>query len=269
VLPQIVDAGDISSFISIQARVANIQWAKGVFDEALKFYKDVLLPLSTLVGRERDTAVIYRNIADILEDQGKVDEALDLLRGKALPRAEKLGSLKDIAVFEGRIADLEEKRGNLNAALHIRRTKELKTYRYLRDTKSIAATKQKIGLALFSKGDFRGALKIYKESLVAYRRVGHQMGVAYSQCEIAAIEFKLKRVDRATARIEEAYCIFARIGRPADIARVGGVLGEFLLATGRREEARMMLTSSANANRTLGFLDEATEIEALIRQVGG
>ncbi|MFO1155679.1 MAG: SEFIR domain-containing protein [Rhodospirillales bacterium] len=111
--------------------IADILYARGQLDDALRIRTEEQLPVYERLGDVRARAVTQRKVADILEARGELDEALRLLRNEALPAVKALGAVRDVAVFQGRIADILQARGQLDDALRIRTEEELPVYQRL------------------------------------------------------------------------------------------------------------------------------------------
>ena len=71
--------------------IADIAYERGDYDEALRIYREVQLPVYERLGDAREAAVTWGQIADIADRRGDYDEALRIRREVELPVYERLG----------------------------------------------------------------------------------------------------------------------------------------------------------------------------------
>ena len=87
-------------------KIADIFFARGELDEALRIRREEELPVYERLGAVRERAVTLGKIADILFARGDLDEALRIRREEQLPVYERLGDVRARAVTLGKIADI-------------------------------------------------------------------------------------------------------------------------------------------------------------------
>jgi tetratricopeptide (TPR) repeat protein len=72
-------------------QIADVLEARGDVDEALRIYREEVLPVFERLGDERERAMTLGQIADVLEARGDLGEALRIRREEELPVYERLG----------------------------------------------------------------------------------------------------------------------------------------------------------------------------------
>jgi tetratricopeptide (TPR) repeat protein len=82
--------GNPHSHAVTMGKIADILVRRGDLDQALRIYKDELLPVYERLGDVRSRAVTMGKIADILVSRGDLDEALRIRQQEQLPVYEKL-----------------------------------------------------------------------------------------------------------------------------------------------------------------------------------
>ncbi|MCX6360061.1 MAG: tetratricopeptide repeat protein [Armatimonadetes bacterium] len=132
--------------------IADILYARGELDEALRILRDEALPDFDRLGYVRERAVTMGKIADILQSRGELDEALRILRDEALPVYDRLGDVRERAVTMGKIADILQSRGDFDEALRIRREEELPVYDRLGDLRSLLVGRANLAITLVQRG---------------------------------------------------------------------------------------------------------------------
>ena len=106
---------------------ADVLYARGELDEALRIHREEELPVYEKLGDERERALTLGQIADVLFAQGALDEALRIMREEVLAAFDKLGTTRDSLVCRGNMAvilmerrqpgDLDEAKALLKRAL--------------------------------------------------------------------------------------------------------------------------------------------------------
>ena len=101
--------------------------ARGQLDEALRIWREEVLPVFERLGDQRARAATVGRIADVLQARGQLDEALRIRREEQLPVYERLGDQRERLVCWAKLAmglnmrggpgDREEARQLLAAAL--------------------------------------------------------------------------------------------------------------------------------------------------------
>ncbi|MFO7561329.1 MAG: hypothetical protein R6X02_01695, partial [Enhygromyxa sp.] len=152
--------------------VADILFARGDLDEALRIRNEEELPVYERLGDVRSRAVTLGKVADILFARGDLDEALRIRNEEQLPAFERLGDVRSRAVTLGKVTDILFARGDLDEALRILRKELLPAFERLGDVRSRAVTLGRVADILFARGDLDEALRIRnEEELPVYERL--------------------------------------------------------------------------------------------------
>jgi len=199
-------------------RIADILYARGELDEALRIRREEELPVYERLGDVRSRAVTMGKIADILQQRGQTDEALRIQREEELPVYERLGDVRERAVTMGKIADILQARGELDEALRILREETLPAFERLGDVRDRAVTMGQIADILQQRGQTDEALRIRREEeLPVYERLGDVRNLLVGRTNLALTLLERGRPeDRAEARglLELALAAARELGIP-------------------------------------------------------
>ncbi|NOK06940.1 MULTISPECIES: tetratricopeptide repeat protein [Myxococcus] len=221
------------------AIIADVLYARGELDEALRIRQEEMLPVFERLGDARSQAMTLTKVADILEDRGELDDALHILRDEVLPVFERLGDLRSRAMTLGKMADIFQGRGNLDEALRIRLEEELPVYEKLGDLHSRAVTQGQVADIFQTRGMLDKALCIrQEEELPAYERLGDVRSRAVALGKVADILLARGELDEALRiRREDVLPVFERLGDVRSRAVALGRVADILLARGELDEA--------------------------------
>jgi tetratricopeptide (TPR) repeat protein len=231
------DDGDTRQ--SLLLHLARSLILRGETDKGLKLLHAERLPLLERLGRERDRAITFGEIADVLQGRGEHEEALRIRRQECLPVYERLGALREKAVTMGRIADALQERGEYEEALRIRRQECLPVYERLGAVREKAVTMGKIAEVLQVRGEHEEALRIHlQECLPVYERLGAVREKALTMGRIADVMLDRGEHEEAL-RIcrQECLPIFERLGAVGEKAQTMGRIADALQERGEYEEA--------------------------------
>jgi tetratricopeptide (TPR) repeat protein len=155
--------------------IGDVHAAQGRLDDALRIWREVVLPAWETVDYELGRAVTQGKIADVLQARGELDEALRIRREEELPVYERLGDVREKAACWGRVADVLQARGELNEALRIRREEELPVYERLGATRDLLVGQAKLALNLLERnalGDRDEAVELLRQAHAAAEKMG-------------------------------------------------------------------------------------------------
>jgi tetratricopeptide (TPR) repeat protein len=247
-------------------KIAEIRYDRGDYDEALRIHREILLPAFERLGDTRSAAVIWGQIADIAYRRGDHDEALRIRREIQLPVFERLGDTRSATITWGRIADIAYQRGDYDEALRIRREIELPAYGRLGDTRETAITWGKIADIAYQRGDYDEAAELQNKRLEVHKQLGDLDGIAGADWDLAQIDLDRQDYRSAFPRLVESFQIMGRLQRPDGIAAVGITLGQLLMAAGRLDQARDVLSDSLAAATKIGWTDAIQQIHDLLNR---
>ncbi len=218
---------------------ADVLYARGDLDEALRIRREVELPVYVRLGDVRSAAVIQGQIADVLYARGDLDEALRIRREVILPVFERLGEVEQATVVQGQIADVFAARGDLDEALRIRREVQLPVFERLGDVRSAAVTQGKIADVLEARGDLDEALRIRREvQLPVSERLGDVRSAAVTHGKIADVLSVRGDLDEALRTYREVILpVFERLGDVHLEVVTQGKIADVLAARGDLDEA--------------------------------
>ncbi|HME23578.1 MAG TPA: CHAT domain-containing protein [Acetobacteraceae bacterium] len=259
-----VELGQLSNYLFARGQR---QMQAGDLDGAERTFGQ-LCELEARRKNDHQYAVARGAVADILVARGELDEALRIRNEKELPVYTRLGDIREMAVTQGKIADILLARGELDEALRILDQECLPAFTHLGEIRSISEVRARIAKILARQGRPDEAIAMQEERLATHRRLGDVEGIAGSLWDIAQIELQREHFDQAFPRLAEAWAILERIGRAEGIAVVGRRFGRILATGGQTDDARVVLSRSADAFHKLGRDAEARQVEALIRDLG-
>ena len=143
--------------------------------EALRLYREEVLPVYERFGAAYAGARAKGRIVDILTKRDDFDEALRICREEVLPVYEQLRDSRGVAVTKGQIANIMQRRGDLDGALRLRREEVLPVYERLGDMRGAGLAKWWIANMLMQRGqaeDRAEAEITFHAALDILRRLG-------------------------------------------------------------------------------------------------
>ena len=155
-------------------RIADVLFARGDLDEALRIRREELLPVFENLGDVRSRAVTLGKIADIISARGEFDEALRIHREEQLPVYEKLGDVRERALTLGKIANVLYARGELDEALRIQLEDEHPIYEKLGDVRTLLVGRANVAVMLMKRqasGDLAEAKALLNLALLEADRL--------------------------------------------------------------------------------------------------
>ena len=158
---------------STMGRIADILYARGELDEALRIRREEELPVYERLGAVRERAVTMSKIADILEASGQLDEALRIRQEEEVPVYEQLGEVHSRAVTMGKIAGILYARGELDEAFRILREEVLSVFERMGDVRSLVVGRMNLAMTLLKRGkpeDRAEARRLLELALAAARK---------------------------------------------------------------------------------------------------
>ena len=154
-------------------QIADVLWASGKYDEALRIYRENVLPAFEAEPRER--AIVLGQIADVLQVRGQYDEALRIRRDEELPIYERLeDEVREKTVTLEKIASLLGKLGKYDEALRIHQEDVLPVFEQLGEARTLLICRANIGinyLARGAEGDREKALELLNLALQDAQRL--------------------------------------------------------------------------------------------------
>ncbi len=262
--------GDVRELAITKGKIADILYARGDLDAALKIRTEEELPTYEKLGDVRSVAVTKGQITDILEARGDLDAALKIRTEELAPIFEKLGDVRMLAVAKGKIADVLYARGDLDAALKIRTEEELPTYEKLGDVRELAVAKGKIADILEARGDLDAALKIRtEEQLPIFEKLGDVRSVAVSKGQIADILHARGDLDAALKiRTEEQLPTYEKLGDVRGLAVTKAKIADILEARGDLDAARQLNLDNVSAGERMGDAQVIMRAKFSIARIG-
>lgn len=211
----------------------------GDYDEALKHWRHVELPLHQRLGDAWSKAITLGKIANLLHARGQLDEALRIRQEEQLPVFKRLGDVREQAITMGQIADILQARGQLDEALRIRRDEELPVFERLGDLRSKAVTLSKIAEIQRGRNQLDAALRLLNDEVrPAFERLGDIRSRAVAMGKIADILKDRGQLEEALRiRKEEQLPAFERLGDIREKATVMAQIADILQARGQLDEA--------------------------------
>ncbi|MGZ9930638.1 CHAT domain-containing protein [Streptomyces sp. NC-S4] len=267
-LPAYEGIGDTRSAAATWGRIAEIVQQRGEVDEALRIHREIILPAFERIDDTGLAAVAWGKIADISERRGEVDEALRIRREIELPVYERIGATRFVAITWTKIAGIFERRGEVDEALRIRREIELPAYEGIGDTRSAAVTWGRIADILQRRGEVDEARELQLKRLEVNEQLGDMDGIAEANWDLAQIDLRRQDLEAAVPRLVTSFQLFVKLQQPDGIAIGGAMLGQLLLASGERGQARQVFQASRAAAVKIGLVDIVDELDELLKVTG-
>ena len=207
------DAQQLQLSALLMREIANIHIGMGEFDEALRLYREQLLPIYEKLGDKRKLAYLKGNFATILCWRNQFDEALRIAETEILPIFEQTNDLHNLAQTYGIIADIMQARQDFNNALIILQEKVLPFFKILGDTRAYMITKVRIADSLTALGDPDSALLIYRdEALPFFEKIDDYLQKTTTLGRIAYIQQLRGEFDEALLTYRKVLPIAEKLG---------------------------------------------------------
>jgi len=210
---------------------------RGETKEAMRIYRERLLPTLDPAGDAHLRALTLRTMADVLHRYGEGDEALRTLRADVLPAFERLGDARECAATLGEIADVLHARGEMDEALRIRRHEQLPACERLGELRARAEVLGRIADVLHGRGEVDEALRIRcEEQLPVYERLGDVRSRAVVLGKVADARYRRGELDEALRIRREQLPVFEHLGDVRSRAVALGKIADILNARGAPDE---------------------------------
>ncbi|WP_339134700.1 MAG: hypothetical protein WGN25_16065 [Candidatus Electrothrix sp. GW3-4] len=246
--------------------------AQGEHEQALKIFREQVLPVNESLNDIRNKAVTMGRIADILQAKGQIDKALEIYREEQLPIFEKIQDVQAQAVTMGRIADILQAKGQIDKALEIYREEQLPIFEKIQDVREKAVTMGKIADILQARGELDKALDIRRnEELPVYERLGDVRAKAVTMGKIADILQARGELDKALdIRKNEQLPVYERLGDVHSLLIGRANLALLLLqinAQDHKDEIRDLLQLALSDARRLKLPKETAQIKNIMKDL--
>jgi DNA-binding CsgD family transcriptional regulator len=125
-------------------------------------------------------------------------------------------------------------------------------YRDLGDNYGVAHALECLGVAKTRLGDYGRATQLQEESLALYRELGHKWGIAVSLVNLGTLALKQGEYEQATTLHLESLALLRVMGDSLHIGYVLSMLGQESLMQGQLERSTALLEESQSLLRQLG-----------------
>lgn len=226
----------------LMREIGNIHIGMGELDEALRLYREQLLPIYEKLGDKRKLAYIKGNFVTILCSRNQFDEALRIAETEILPIFEQTNDLHNLAQTYGTIADIMHARQDFNNTLAILQEKVLPIFKNLGDARACAITKIRIADSLTALGDTDAALLIYREeALPFFEKIGDSLEKTTTLGRIAYIQQLRGEFDEALRTYRKVLPIAEKLGNVHSRATTFNNMALIFQARGEAGEALRIL----------------------------
>ncbi|HET6387069.1 MAG TPA: BTAD domain-containing putative transcriptional regulator [Armatimonadota bacterium] len=110
------------------------------------------------------------------------------------------------------------------------------------------------GILTARQGDTEGARRLYEESLIVFRELGDQRGIANALCNLASTLLTQKQFSRATTLYEEALSAYRKLNYDRGVILVTANLGVLAVDQKEYSAAKPLLKECALLSREAGNL---------------
>lgn len=196
-------------YAALLNNIAAIHYARGEYDEGLRYYEEDL-KITRELGDRAGEGMTLNNIGMIHDARGEYDEALRY-HDESLKIKREIGDRGGEATTLNNIGTIHDARGEYEGALRSY-NHSLKIRREVGDRAGEAATLNNIGGIHYARGEYDEALRYYKDSLKTERKLGNRGGEAISLHNIGTVYFEKKRYEKAAEYIVPAYRIARELG---------------------------------------------------------
>ncbi|TWB29656.1 hypothetical protein FBZ88_10378 [Nitrospirillum bahiense] len=172
-------------------KIADILTTRGQTDEALRLWREDVLPAFERLGDVRSRAVTMGKIADILTTRGQTDEALRIHLNERLPVAQQTQDLDSLAHIRFSCATIRLRRGGLQngeaATIAEECAESYDLYQRIGRADGVAVVGALFGQILAAAGQTEEALSVLDQAADAYTTLGESQHVEHIRTIQASI----------------------------------------------------------------------------------
>ncbi len=219
--------------------LASLYSSLGEHAEALRLYREFLLPVYEQQPNRRQVATIHGRIADALEEIGREREALTVRCELELPALEHSGEELAVAVTKSKIADILSRHDFLDEALQLLIDESLKVFERLGNNRYIASTKAKIAEILYIQDRLDEALHLLRDEVIPmFEQIGDRHHVVEAQARLADIYSERGQISEALQILRRRVLPFyVQQGDVPQLIHVKESIADLLEARGQLAEA--------------------------------
>ncbi len=211
----------------VTRRLGDMAGSRSLHAEALRIFRKI--------GNQQGIASSLRSIGWILHLQGNLEEARLKLEA-ALEIDRKTGNPGNTVISLNALSRVFREQGELARALKITR-EALKTARRIGDRRSIGYGRYNLGQVYLAMGETKLARDEHEKALNLRLEIGEDRNVAKSQVALATVGLADGSLEGIEKHLSAAITVFRDQSRTDDEAQALAVLSQFLLASGRTDEA--------------------------------
>lgn len=233
--------------------------ASGELPRALTWYHDTVRPLAAALGRDRDVARAYRNMAACAANLGFWERVRDYSQA-ALQLDEQAGDQTAVAEDFKHLARALSLEGSLDEAVgYVRRA--LNIHHELGDETAQADDHRTLAGLHQKRGDFSAALEAYHQAIRLDEKAGNKRTLAEDYRDLGMLHEDLEETSEALTWYEKAMSIYQELDYPEGQAGVHFKQHALLKQLGRDDEATQELHSARElldqVSGTIGGVMEA------------
>lgn len=246
-------AGGAREAAVARGKVAEVLYTLGDADEALRIFRDELLPTFERQRDARSRVLTLGRIAEIHAGRGRLADARAIYEDVLLPALRDLGDVRTSAVILGKLAELRLDAGAVDEALRIYTDEVLPVFLRLHDVRAEAVTRGKIADIWSRQGRIEEVLRVREAQLRVFRALGDEREEAVALGKLA--EVRLRQGDEREAlriRVEDQLPMFVRMGDVREVAATRGKIAEILFRQGDLEAALSGFNDALTVHDRLG-----------------
>ncbi|MCI5191253.1 MAG: hypothetical protein D3905_16010, partial [Candidatus Electrothrix sp. AS4_5] len=173
---------------SVRHDLAELLARQGKSEQALKIFREQVLPVDERLGDVRSKAVTMGQIADIFQARGELDKALEIRQQEELPVYERLFDMRSKIITKRKIADILICRGQLDEALKILQEDCIPPMKEIGAVKDVAVFQSRLADIFHARGELDKALEIrQEEELPVYERLGDVYSLLIGRANLALL----------------------------------------------------------------------------------
>ncbi|MDT9339815.1 tetratricopeptide repeat protein [Trichodesmium erythraeum 21-75] len=225
------------------------QFRKGIFDEALENYEQVL-NIRKELGDLGGIGQVLNNIGDVYINQRKYSEAMGVLQ-EALAIHRKINDRPSVAESLNLIGFVYQKQGELSQAISLHQ-EALEISQGASDRSMEGESLHNIAVVKASQRQFDQALQFYLEALAIREEVGDPRNLGRTLNNIGVVYFNQGNYDKALEKYQKALSARREINDSAGIGRLLNNIGFVYREKGENSEALKYFRQAVAMLKTVG-----------------
>ncbi|MCL2924348.1 MAG: tetratricopeptide repeat protein [Trichodesmium sp. MAG_R04] len=225
------------------------QFRRGIFDEALESYEQVLSIRKELEDK-KGIAQTLNNIGDVYINQRKYSQAIEVLQ-QSLTIHRQINNSSGVAKTLNFIGFIYQKQGQFLQALNLHQEAK-QISQNVSDRSNEGESLHNIGAVKASQRQLEQALEFYEEALTIREEIGDRRDIGRTLNNIGVVYFNQGNYDKALEKYKKALTVRREINDSAGVGRLLNNIGFVYREKGENYEALKYFRQAVPMLETVG-----------------